>query len=154
MTQIHIVHYTPWQLVYTVAEIWVLTFFGQSPRQYGETCNYLLTTLQKLPGGLSGGQDKERVNLYNKCLLSALACQCRSNNDLCWRLKLFLGLNHRPHWTLAGREGIPLCWMCRGGGGGMWSSAEHWSNPAVSAGQDKGSGFKLDWMLLIGRLWE
>ncbi len=100
MTQIHTVHYTSRQLVYTVAQIGVLTFFDQSPRQYGETYNYLT----KLPGGLSVVQDKERVNLYNKWLLSALACQFRSNNDLCWRLEL------KPQAALdsGGQRGNPL----------------------------------------------
>lgn len=38
--------------------------------------------------------------------------------------------------------------MWRGGSGGMWWSARHWSCPTVSAGRDTGSRFKLDWVLL------
>lgn len=75
-----------------MAQIWVLTSLANAQGNTKNPCNYL----QKLPGG---GQDKERVNLYNKCLLSALACQLRSNNGLCWRLGLFLELNRRLQWV-------------------------------------------------------
>lgn len=51
-------HHTLSQLVYTVAAIWVLTFFGESLRHCGETCNYLLSTA-KTPWG-SRWQTRQR----------------------------------------------------------------------------------------------
>lgn len=61
-----------------------LTVFGQSLRQYRKTCNYLLNTrhCKTSQSLLNGGQDKERMNLCNNWLLSTVACQFRSNNDL------------------------------------------------------------------------
>lgn len=55
--------------------------------------------------GLSGRQDKEKVDLWNKCLLSSAACRFRSNNELCWRLEHIGDLNQRK----VGREAISLC---------------------------------------------
>lgn len=54
-----------------------------------------------------------------------LACPFRSDNDLCWWLECFIELNHRLHWTIVSREGIPLLERWRGGSGGMWSA--EWS---------------------------
>lgn len=78
-----------------------------------KTCNYLLNTAKTPGGGGRARQDKEKVDLWNKCLLSSAACRFRSNNDLCLRLEHTGDLNQRK----VGREVISLCWLCRGASG-------------------------------------
>lgn len=56
------------------------------PEACDKTCNYLLN-IAKTAGGPRAGQDKEKVDLWDKCLLSSAECQFRSNNDLCWTLE-------------------------------------------------------------------
>lgn len=86
------------------------------------------------------GQDKERVNRYNKCPLSTVACQFRSNNDLCWRPELFLELNHR---LLCAERESP-CVECVEEAAVECGRQLDIDQTAASAGQDKGSGFKPD----------
>ncbi len=83
----------------------------------------LILNTAKSPGGpecCKKQRERERVNIYNKSLLcphTGLPIQVKQ-----WSLFetwVFVEFNHMLHWTEEGEEGIPLCWMCREGGGGM-----------------------------------
>lgn len=80
-------HYTLSQLVYTVAPIWVQTSLARA-RGIVEKPVTICLVLQKHPEGLGDRQDKERVSLSNKVLLSSLAANSGQTMSFFWRLEL------------------------------------------------------------------
>lgn len=94
----------------------------------------LILTPEKLPGDLSGRQDKEKVNLWYKCLLFTLALLFRSNNGLFLETGAYS--RGKSKQKRAVRE-FYLCWMCGGASSGMLLSVGHRSNKTFSADRDK-----------------